>query len=220
MTTSESATCSASIRRSRSCSDSETSFAYPPSVSASESSDSSSSHSTNRAPRLSTCSLTAGRISNASTTAPRRRAVAMAWRPATPAPSTNTRAGAIVPAAVVSMGKNFPDASAPRSTAVYPAIVLKADRASIRCAFVVRGISSIATAVTPDAARRSKRGPLSYGDIIATQRAPDARWAGSSKPSGRTAGGLTLRTIPASRKSSAGDATTSAPASRYSSSVK
>jgi drug/metabolite transporter (DMT)-like permease len=34
-------------------------------------------------------------------------AVAIAWRPATPAPSTSTRAGAIVPAAVVSIGKSF-----------------------------------------------------------------------------------------------------------------
>ena len=52
-----------------------------------------------------TCSATAGRTSNAETTAPSRRAVAIAWRPATPAPITSTRAGAIVPAAVISIGK-------------------------------------------------------------------------------------------------------------------
>ena len=44
----------------------------------------------NLAPRLSTCSLAAGRTSVAVTTAPRRRAVAIACRPATPAPMTKT----------------------------------------------------------------------------------------------------------------------------------
>ena len=39
--------------------------------------------------------------------APRRRAVAMACRPATPAPTISTFEGRMVPAAVVSMGKNF-----------------------------------------------------------------------------------------------------------------
>ncbi len=60
-----------------------------------------------RAPRLSTCSLTTGRVSNASTTAPSRLAVAMACSPATPAPRTSTRAAFTVPAAVMSMGKNL-----------------------------------------------------------------------------------------------------------------
>src|SRR5947209_4301559 len=46
----------------------------------------------NLAPRLSTCSLAAGRTSVAVTTAPSRRAVAIACRPATPAPMTNTLA--------------------------------------------------------------------------------------------------------------------------------
>ena len=48
-----------------------------------------------------TSSFTAGRTSYASTTAPSRREVAIACRPATPAPSTNTFAGAMVPAAVI-----------------------------------------------------------------------------------------------------------------------
>ena len=43
----------------------------------------------------------------ADTTAPSRRAVAMACRPATPTPSTTTRAALTVPAAVISIGKNF-----------------------------------------------------------------------------------------------------------------
>ncbi len=47
-------------------------------------------------------------MSNPVTTAPSRLAVAIAWRPATPAPSTITFAGATVPAAVVIIGKNRP----------------------------------------------------------------------------------------------------------------
>ena len=44
-------------------------------------------------------------------------AVAIACRPATPAPITSTFDGRIVPAAVVSIGKNFGDASAAISIA-------------------------------------------------------------------------------------------------------
>ena len=51
-------------------------------------------------------------------TAPSLRAVEMACSPATPAPITNTRAGVIVPAAVVSMGKNRGSVSAAISTAL------------------------------------------------------------------------------------------------------
>ena len=60
----------------------------------------------NVAPIERTSSAEAGRTSYASTTAPRRRAVAIACRPATPAPSTSTLAGATVPAAVMNSGKN------------------------------------------------------------------------------------------------------------------
>ena len=57
------------------------------------------------APTLSICSFTSGRTSVATTFAPRRLAVAMACRPATPAPITKTLAGNTIPAAVVSIGK-------------------------------------------------------------------------------------------------------------------
>ena len=50
------------------------------------------------------------------TTAPNRRAVAIAIRPATPAPNTHTLLGAIVPAAVVSIGMNFTIVDAPKRT--------------------------------------------------------------------------------------------------------
>ena len=69
-------------------------------------------------PRLSTCSLTTGRTSVASTTAPRRRAVPIAISPATPAPITIPRAGRTVPAAVVSSGMNFGSRSAAIRTAL------------------------------------------------------------------------------------------------------
>ena len=83
-------------------------------------------------------------MSNPDTTAPSRRAVAIACRPATPAPITSTLAGATVPAAVISMGKNFGSRSAASSTALYPPTVLCEDKASIDCARVMRGIDSIA----------------------------------------------------------------------------
>ena len=104
--------------------------------------------STNFAPKLWTCSLTSGRISNASTTAPRRREVAIACKPATPAPITNTLAGLIVPAAVVNIGKNLGKAADASKTALYPPILAWEDKASITCALLVRGISSMLNAVT------------------------------------------------------------------------
>src|SRR5438132_1352756 len=73
---------------------------------------------TNFAPTLWTCSFTAGRTSYASTTAPRRRAVEIAWSPATPTPTMNTCAGVIVPAAVVRSGNMRGSASAASSTAL------------------------------------------------------------------------------------------------------
>ena len=54
------------------------------------------------------CSLVAERTSVALTCAPRRRAVAIACRPATPTPMTNTLAGLTVPAAVIIIGKARP----------------------------------------------------------------------------------------------------------------
>ena len=59
----------------------------------------------NLPPSDSICSLTLGRTSEASITAPRRFAVAIACRPATPTPRTTTRAAFTVPAAVISIGK-------------------------------------------------------------------------------------------------------------------
>ena len=56
-------------------------------------------------------------MSKPETTAPRRFAVAIAWRPATPAPSTSTFAGLTVPAAVVIIGKKRPASRAASSDA-------------------------------------------------------------------------------------------------------
>ncbi len=64
---------------------------------------------TNAAPRLWTCSRTDRDAHRRRTRRRRgRRAVAMAWSPATPAPRMNTFAGASVPAAVVSIGSSLP----------------------------------------------------------------------------------------------------------------
>ena len=52
-------------------------------------------------PMDATSSAEAGRMSLAETRAPSRLAVPMACSPATPAPSTSTRAGGTVPAAVM-----------------------------------------------------------------------------------------------------------------------
>ena len=76
------------------------SFAYPWSVSP----VSPKSIFTNFAPREFTCSSTTSLVSNASTLAPNLFAVAIAWRPATPTPITNTFAGFRVPAAVIIIG--------------------------------------------------------------------------------------------------------------------
>ena len=72
----------------------------------------------NLPPSDSICSFTLGRTSLASITAPRRLAVAMACRPATPTPRMTTRAAFTVPAAVISMGKNFWYLSAAMITAL------------------------------------------------------------------------------------------------------
>ena len=101
----------------------------------------------NCAPRLSTCSLTAGLVSNASTLAPSLRAVAIACNPATPAPTISTLAGGIVPAAVIKRGKNLPRYCAAINTARYPAILAIELRASMLCERDIRGINSMAKLV-------------------------------------------------------------------------
>ncbi len=70
------------------------------------------------APRLMTCSLAAGLTSKAKTLAPIRLAVAMAWRPATPAPRITTLAGFIEPAAVIIIGIERFNAYIPSITAL------------------------------------------------------------------------------------------------------
>src|SRR5437762_2753595 len=76
------------------------------------------SSSRGRPPRLAICSQAARRMSNPVTTAPSRFAVAIAWRPATPAPRTITLAGATLAPASEYSGSGWPDsAPAPDSTA-------------------------------------------------------------------------------------------------------
>ncbi len=75
--------------------------------------------------------------------------MAIACSPATPAPITKTRAGATVPAAVVSIGKSFGRRAAAIRIALYPAIVDCEDNTSMLCARAMRGTSSIAKTVQP-----------------------------------------------------------------------
>ena len=63
--------------------------------------------------------------------APSRRAIAMAWSPATPAPRMKTRAAVTVPAAVISMGNILGKVVAASSTARYPDMVAMDDNASM-----------------------------------------------------------------------------------------
>ena len=91
--------------------------------------------------------------------APNRRAVAMACKPATPAPTTKTLAGVSVPAAVIIMGNIRGEASAAGSTALYPATVAIDDNTSIDCHRVMRGNSSKANVVM----RRSASAAIGRG---------------------------------------------------------
>ncbi len=72
---------------------------------------------TNCAPIDSTCSATSGRTSNARTTAPIEPAAPIAASPATPAPTTKTRAGGTFPAAVTWPVNWRPNAWAASTTA-------------------------------------------------------------------------------------------------------
>jgi hypothetical protein len=117
----------------------------------------------NFAPSDSTCSFTAGRMSDTSTSAPSRRAVATACSPATPAPRITTLAGLSVPAAVISIGKSFPSRSAAMITDLYPAMFACDESASIGCAREMRGISSMAKTVSRRSAMRRTRSMRWWG---------------------------------------------------------
>mmetsp|Transcript_2058 Transcript_2058/g.5705 ORF Transcript_2058/g.5705 Transcript_2058/m.5705 type:complete len:225 (-) Transcript_2058:273-947(-) len=104
---------SRSIFRAASNHSGDISLAYPPAASP----DSSVWTSRNLAPMDSTCSLAADRTSKAVTTALRFFACWMAASPATPAPTTITRAGFTLPAAVICPAKGLCMACAASTTA-------------------------------------------------------------------------------------------------------
>ena len=91
------------------------------------------------------------------TIAPSRRAVAMAWSPATPAPITSTRAGGTVPAAVIMSGMARSNSAAASMTALYPARFDCEESTSIAWARVTRGSSSREKVVSPAPAKLSSR---------------------------------------------------------------
>src|SRR4051812_46387968 len=137
-------------------------------------------------------------MSNAVTTAPRRREVAIACRPATPAPSTSTWAGGIVPAAVISIGEKRGISWAAMITAREPLTGACEDSASIDWAREMRGIASIAKAVAPVAAI-ALAGPFAPSGLrkpISTDCLPSLEISPSR-------GGATLATTSAFQASSA-----------------
>src|SRR5688500_5181929 len=155
-------------------------------------------------------------MSKACTRAPSRRAVAIAWSPATPAPMISTRDGAMVPAAVISIGSSLLDAVAASSTARYPATVACDDSTSIDWALVVRGTSSSAIADTPARARDCSRSGERSGSMSPTTVAPRGSAAITSLEGGRTVVSTSLARAAAATAVSA----SCAPASRYASSGK
>src|SRR5712691_1465157 len=76
---------------------------------------------------------------------------------------TKTWAGVTVPAAVMSRGKNFGKELAASRTALYPATVLIALRASMGWARVIRGMSSMENEVILHAANAWISAVLVYG---------------------------------------------------------
>ncbi len=141
----------------------------------------------------------------------------MAWRPATPAPNTNTLLGAIVPAAVTNIGKNFPTAAPAIRTALYPVTVDIEESTSIDCARLIRGSWSRLNEVTfrptifftPSGSARGKRNPIN----TAPSRISSASWR---PPTSRGIWILSTRSAPP--HSAAESPTTSAPAFVYRSS--
>ena len=75
--------------------------------------------------------------------------MAIACKPATPAPIISTRAGGMVPAAVVIIGNMFGSVGAAINTALYPAMEAIDESASIDCARVMRGTNSMENSVAP-----------------------------------------------------------------------
>ena len=163
--------------------------------------------STERAPRDRICSRASSRMSNPSTTAPRRRAVATAWRPATPAPSTRTRAGFTVPAAVMRSGNIFGSRSAASRTAWKPITVAIDDRTSTAWARVLLGTRSSEIMSAPVGAKPaatsgcqtgSKRPTTTCDEPILDRRSsPGLLTDTTTVPSARSADGSEVTDAPA-----------------------
>mmetsp|Transcript_30675 Transcript_30675/g.60734 ORF Transcript_30675/g.60734 Transcript_30675/m.60734 type:complete len:228 (-) Transcript_30675:528-1211(-) len=142
---------------------SDISLAYPPVPEPS----SSMGTSKNVAPMLSTCSFVTGRTSNALTIAPIFLAVWIAARPATPAPSTRTLAGATFPAAVICPAKKRGNSCEASTMALYPAMFACEERISYVCARDnMRGTQSRASTLVFCAVRLLYSSVLMAGDII------------------------------------------------------
>ena len=106
---------------------------------------------------------------------------------------TSTLDGASVPAAVMSKGKNFPNAPAARMAARYPAIELCDDSASMDCARAMRGMASMLKAVMRFLAWSSVSSGLSSGWRNAISAEPSASRSASCSP--RSTFGIGWRTF-------------------------
>ena len=166
------------------------------------------------APRDRICSRASSRMSNPSTKAPRRRAVAIAWSPATPAPSTRTRAGGTVPAAVMRRGSILGSRPAARRTDWNPSTVACDDSTSTAWARVLRGTRSSASIVALVAATSTATSGRQTGSNSPTTTWSAPRWPSAS----RSVGPLTDTTTPPSPMAAAGSGAMEAPAARYASS--
>ena len=102
--------------------------------------------------------------------------MAIACRPATPAPRMSARAGVIVPAAVIINGKMRGSRNAAITAAWYPASVAIDESTSMSWARLMRGIASSRKAVTPPStsARTSAGSPA--GSSTPTRIAPRFSW--------------------------------------------
>src|SRR3954447_19726402 len=119
----------------------------------------------------------------------------------------NAFAGAMLPAAVVSIGRNFGIIDAPIRTALYPATVLCDDSTSIDCALVMRGTRSRLSAVTDRSARAGRMYPALAGENKLTSTVPVLSARASAAD-----GGCTFVTTSLSASASVSDLTTVAPA--------
>src|SRR6266511_3898609 len=142
----------------------------------------------------------------------------MACNPATPAPRTRTRAGAMVPAAVVSSGNILGSWVAASSTARYPDTVACEESTSMPWALVMRGRSSRANSMAPRSATAAAASGDPRGLARPTTTSPGRIRARSWSAPGALTPTVRTWTTTSAPKASSREETISASFSRYRSS--